>query len=61
MDRHVAVMKKYGFLDDKLAYGHVKMYQLTPVGVSLLKLLQELSREEKREGIAPAPLLEGQG
>ena len=27
------------------------MYELTPMGSSLLKLLQELSREEKREEI----------
>lgn len=60
VDRHVAVMKKYGFLDDKVAYGRVKMYQLTPVGVSLLKLLQELSKEEKRADDSPTPLLEGE-
>jgi hypothetical protein len=47
VDRHVAVMKKYGFLNDELAYGRVRMYRLTPMGVSLLKLLQELSKEEK--------------
>jgi DNA-binding MarR family transcriptional regulator len=60
VDRHVAVMKKYGFLDDKLAYGRVKMYQLTPVGLSLLKLLQELSKEEKREGADPPLLTRGE-
>ncbi|MDA4132520.1 MAG: hypothetical protein OK454_05260 [Thaumarchaeota archaeon] len=60
VDRHVAVMKKYGFLDDKVAYGRVRMYQLTPVGMSLLKLLQELSREDRREDKGedgPYPLL----
>jgi hypothetical protein len=61
VDRHVAVMKKYGFLDDKIAYGRVRMYQLTPMGISLLKLLQELSREEKREGPLPAAMLKGEG
>jgi hypothetical protein len=60
VDRHVAVMKKYGFLDDKIAYGRVKMYQLTPVGLSLLKLLQELSGEEKREDPASPPLTRGE-
>jgi len=49
VDRHLMLMKKYGFVDDKVAYGKVRMYELTPLGVSLLKLLQELSREERRE------------
>jgi predicted ArsR family transcriptional regulator len=49
VDRHLVVMKKYGFVDDRVAYGKVRMYQLTPMGASLLRLLQELSREEKRE------------
>jgi hypothetical protein len=60
VDRHVAVMKKYGFLDDKVAYGRVRMYQLTPVGLSLLKLLQELSGEETREGASPPLLTKGE-
>ncbi len=51
VDRHLMLMKKYGFVDDRVAYGKVRMYQLTPLGVSLLKLLQELSREDRREGL----------
>lgn len=49
VDRHLMLMKKYGFVDDKVVYGKVRMYELTPLGVSLLKLLQELSREETLE------------
>jgi hypothetical protein len=52
VDRHLLLMKKYGFVDDKIAYGKVRMYELTPLGVSLLRLLQELSREERRESTA---------
>jgi len=51
VDRHLVIMKKYGFVDDKVAYGKVRMYQLTPMGASLLRLLQELSREERRAEI----------
>ncbi len=56
VDRHLVLMKKYGFVDDKIAYGKVRMYELTPLGVSLLRLLQELSREERREGAAGPPV-----
>jgi predicted transcriptional regulator len=55
VDRHLELLKKYGFVQDKVAYGKVRMYELTPVGASLLKLFQELSREEQREAPS-APL-----
>jgi hypothetical protein len=51
VDRHLVIMKKYGFVDDKVAYGKVRMYQLTPMGASLLRLLQELSGEERRADV----------
>jgi len=60
VDRHVAVMKKYGFVSDKVAYGRVKLYQLTPMGVSLLNLMQELSKEEKQEPSLSSVPLEGE-
>ena len=56
VDRHLVLLKKYGFVDDKIAYGKVRMYELTPLGVSLLRLLQELSREERRESTAEPPM-----
>ncbi|MGA2199432.1 MAG: hypothetical protein ABSG45_05790 [Nitrososphaerales archaeon] len=49
VDRHLMLMKKYGFVDDRVVYGKVRMYELTPIGVSLMKLLQELSKEERRD------------
>jgi hypothetical protein len=56
VDRHLVIMKKYGFVDDRVAYGKVRMYQLTPMGASLLRLLQELSREERRvDVVEPQP------
>ncbi len=58
VDRHVAVMKKYGFVDDSVAYGRVKLYQLTPTGVSLLRLLEELSGEEGNENPSPPGVVE---
>jgi len=60
VDRHLVLMKKYGFVDDRVAYGKVRMYRLTPMGVSLLRLLQELSREERKEGPSPPPRRESQ-
>jgi DNA-binding transcriptional ArsR family regulator len=56
VDRHLVLLKKYGFVDDKIAYGKVRMYELTPLGVSLLRLLQELSREERRESAFNSPM-----
>lgn len=60
VDRHIAVMKKYGFVTDKVAYGRVKLYELTPMGNSLLKLLQELSKEEKQDGLISPMVAEGE-
>ncbi|MDA4123539.1 MAG: hypothetical protein OK456_10205, partial [Thaumarchaeota archaeon] len=57
VDRHVMVLKKYGFLDEKLVYGRVRIYQLTPIGTSLLKLLEELTNEEKVGANEPPVLL----
>jgi hypothetical protein len=59
VDRHLMVMKKYGFVDDRVAYGKVRMYQLTPMGASLLRLLQDLSREENRQPISDPALFQG--
>lgn len=58
VDRHVAVMKKYGFVNDSVAYGRVKLYQLTPTGVSLLRLLEDLSGEEENESPSPPGVVE---
>jgi hypothetical protein len=60
VDRHLMLMKKYGFVDDRVAYGKVRMYQLTPTGQSLLRFLQELSREERHDAPPPAPLYDAQ-
>jgi hypothetical protein len=56
VDRHLMVMKKYGFVDDRVAYGKVRMYQLTPMGASLLRLLQDLSREERLQPVTDPAL-----
>ena len=58
VDRHLMVMKKYGFVDDRVAYGKVRMYQLTPMGASLLRLLQDLSREETRQPVSDPALFQ---
>lgn len=58
VDRHLELLKKYGFVQDKVAYGKVRMYELTAVGASLLKLFQELSREEQRDASPSVSRLE---
>jgi len=49
VDRHVTILRKYGFVEDRVAYGKVRMYELTTTGRSLLHLLEEMSRADKRE------------
>lgn len=45
IDYHIRVLCKHGLIGEKNAYGNVKLYELTPSGVSLLKVLEELNRE----------------
>jgi DNA-binding transcriptional ArsR family regulator len=58
VDRHVTILRKYGFVEDRVAYGKVRMYELTPIGRSLLHLLEDLSKEETREWVPISPALQ---
>ena len=41
VDRHVELLEKYGFVKGKSLEGVTKYYELTPVGSTLLKLVDE--------------------
>ena len=56
VDRHVAMLDKYGFVHEQAAFGRVRIYELTTVGKMLLKLLQTLN-EEEGEVVVPFPTL----
>ena len=47
IDYHVQVLSKYGLVREKTAYGNVKLYELTPIGTTLLNALEEMSRGPK--------------
>lgn len=49
IDYHVQVLLKYGLVQEKTAYGNVKLYELTPVGNVLLNALEEMSRKKTQE------------
>jgi len=41
VDWEIAVLRKYGLVQDQGSYGKIVMYQLTDRGMELLKLLRE--------------------
>lgn len=41
VDRHVQVLRKYGFIEEKDREGTARFYELTPSGEILLKLIKE--------------------
>ena len=41
VDRHVVLLNKHGLVHEDTASGRVRMYRLTPLGESLLRLLAE--------------------
>jgi hypothetical protein len=43
VDRHIEILDKYGFVHEKVAYGKVRMFELTATGKLLLQLLEELN------------------
>jgi predicted transcriptional regulator len=47
VDRHVRILEKYGFVEEKSTEGTAKFYQLTPSGDILLKLIEE--KEEVKQ------------
>jgi len=53
VDQHIIMLSKAGFVREQIAYGRVRMYELTSMGKTLLKLLKEMSDEEK--GVAGIP------
>jgi DNA-binding MarR family transcriptional regulator len=45
VDRHVRLLEKYGFAEEKATQGTAKFYELTPLGEKLLNLLLEKEEE----------------
>jgi predicted transcriptional regulator len=42
VDRNIKTLLKYGIVRESLAYGNVRLYELTETGKTILKLVQEL-------------------
>ena len=49
VDYHVGVLLKYGLISEKAVYGQVKVFELTDVGSTLLKVLEEMEVKDKSE------------
>ncbi len=56
VDRHMAMLDKFGFVHEQAVYGRVRIYELTSMGKLLLQLYQSLTEEEN--GTAVTPLAE---
>ena len=52
VDHHIIVLCKYGFVLEQVAYGRVKMYELTDMGKVLLRLLKETQSGNFQTGSA---------
>ncbi len=46
VDRHIKIMLEHRLVQENVAYGNVRMYQLTPLGTSLLGLLKSFDEAE---------------
>lgn len=42
VDRQMKILAKSGFVEERIAYGQVKIYHLTPLGIKLLKTVDDL-------------------
>lgn len=42
IDRQIQILNKYGFVHEQAAYGRIKVYELTPLGLILLRLIHDL-------------------
>jgi predicted transcriptional regulator len=56
VDRHIEILDKYGFVHEKVAYGKVRMFELTSNGKLLLQLLEELNRQPDSQPAPGVPL-----
>ena len=45
VDQHIVVLSRHGLVSDEVAYGKVRMYQLTPSGKLMLRLLEDIDAE----------------
>jgi DNA-binding transcriptional ArsR family regulator len=45
IDQHIVILSRHGLVSDNLAYGKVKMYQLTPSGKRMLQLFEDIDEE----------------
>jgi predicted transcriptional regulator len=52
VDHHIVLLCRYGFVHEQIAYGRVKMYELTSIGKLLLQLLREAQPYEIRSEAA---------
>ena len=48
VDQHVVVLGRHGLVSDKVAYGKVRMYQLTQSGRLMLQLLEDIDAEVRK-------------
>lgn len=46
VDYHVGVLLKHKLISEKIAYGQVKVFELTQLGITLLKVLEETSQNQ---------------
>lgn len=45
IDQHIVTLSRHGLVSDEVAYGKVRMYQLTPSGKLMLELLQDIDAD----------------
>lgn len=43
IDYHTSILLRHGLIREQTAYGNVKIYELTAIGLKFLKVAEELS------------------
>ncbi|MCS7139023.1 MAG: hypothetical protein NZ873_03115 [Crenarchaeota archaeon] len=49
IDRQIQILNKYGFVREQATYGRIKVYELTPLGLILLRLIHDLEEDVQTE------------
>lgn len=55
VDRQITLLDKYGFVEEQVAYGRIRIYGLTYQGQKLLGLLKSLNEDEAQKTLASLP------
>jgi len=57
VDYHTRLLLSQGIIEERVAYGNVKLYGLTPVGLTILRTLDEVKKNGTTAETTPGPFI----